>query len=74
MSEENIKPMFQLNVCMRMEWKKVERKILFKKRVLSSPFFFVDNEEDPPTREELIWNVYGGLTEKQIEQFLIVAR
>jgi metastasis-associated protein MTA len=26
------------------------------------------------SREDLIWNAYGGLTEKQIEQFLIVAR
>jgi hypothetical protein len=26
------------------------------------------------SREDLIWNAYGGLTEKQIEQYLIVAR
>ena len=26
------------------------------------------------SREDLIWNANGGLTEKQIEQYLIVAR
>lgn len=49
------------------------RRSFFSKNNLiqySSIFF----EENPPTREELIWNANGGLTEKQIEQFLIVAR
>jgi hypothetical protein len=32
------------------------------------------NEENPQSRENLIWDANGGLTEKQIEQFLIVAR
>ncbi|CAF0739615.1 unnamed protein product [Rotaria sordida] len=31
-------------------------------------------EANLPSREELIWDANGGLTEKQIEQFLIVAR
>ncbi|CAF1055358.1 unnamed protein product [Adineta steineri] len=31
-------------------------------------------EENPQSREDLIWNANGGLTEKQIEQFLIIAR
>ncbi|CAF0776306.1 unnamed protein product [Rotaria sp. Silwood1] len=31
-------------------------------------------EANVPSREELIWDANGGLTEKQIEQFLIVAR
>ncbi|UJR33989.1 hypothetical protein I4U23_021404 [Adineta vaga] len=31
-------------------------------------------EENPEVREEIIWNCDGGLTEKQVEQFLIVAR
>ncbi|CAF2705981.1 unnamed protein product [Rotaria sp. Silwood2] len=31
-------------------------------------------EVNLPSREDLIWDANGGLTEKQIEQFLIVAR
>jgi len=31
-------------------------------------------EENPQSREDIIWDANGGLTEKQIEQFLIVAR
>ncbi|CAF1150918.1 unnamed protein product [Adineta ricciae] len=31
-------------------------------------------EENPEVREELTWDCNGGLTEKQIDQFLIVAR
>jgi metastasis-associated protein MTA len=31
-------------------------------------------EENPQSRENLIWDANGGLTEKQIEQFLIIAR
>lgn len=33
--------------------------------------FYLD---DQPSREDLIWNANSGLTEKQIEQYLIVAR
>jgi len=32
------------------------------------------NKENPQSRENLIWDCNGGLTEKQVEQFLIVAR
>ncbi len=35
--------------------------------------FFL-NKENPQSREDLIWDANGGLTEKQIEQYLIVAR
>lgn len=31
-------------------------------------------EANVPSREDLIWDANGGLSEKQIEQFLIVAR
>ena len=37
-------------------------------------FFFSLNKENLQSREELIWNANGGLTEKQVDQFLIVAR
>ena len=58
-SEENIKPMFQLNVCMRMEWKKVERKILLKKKsTLFSVFFCRQWRRSSNTRRinlECLW-------------------
>ncbi|UJR13377.1 hypothetical protein I4U23_000394 [Adineta vaga] len=31
-------------------------------------------EDNSPSREDLIWDANGGLTEKQVEQYLIVAR
>jgi metastasis-associated protein MTA len=31
-------------------------------------------EDNQPSREDLIWDANGGLTEKQIEQYLILAR
>jgi hypothetical protein len=30
--------------------------------------------DNQPSREDLIWDANGGLTEKQIEQYLILAR
>ena len=35
---------------------------------------FLSFSDNQPSREDLIWNANGGLTEKQIEQYLIVAR
>ncbi len=31
-------------------------------------------KDNSPSREDLIWDANGGLTEKQVEQYLIVAR
>ena len=48
------------------------RNIQFKINQYLCSFF--SDQENLQSRENLIWNANGGLTEKQIEQFLIVAR
>jgi len=50
----------------------MELKVLNKNK--KTNLFILFSKDNSPSREELIWNANGGLTEKQIEQYLIVAR
>ena len=68
MSEGNIKPMFQRNRFKRIQMMKVKRRR--QKKCLINEYY-LDNVQ---SREDIIWDANGGLTEKQIEQYLIVAR
>ncbi len=70
MSGENIKLMSQLNLYLMMELKVFEKNLIIDFDRSAS----LSLEDNSPSREELIWNANGGLTEKQIEQYLIVAR
>lgn len=42
--------------------------------VPGQPLLDDNHDENPPSREDLIWDANCGLSEKQIDQFLIVAR
>ncbi len=82
---KNIKCWSRRNSC----WRKISSRctnttFLYQwnwRRYLNQNFKFLNiyldfflNKENPQSREDLIWDANGGLTEKQIEQYLIVAR